>query len=79
MCRLETKPRAVKLTTSASLSETALLWPYDQNSLNTTPGKETAMPFYEKGDVRIHYEEADRIPLALRHIHSFLRSNQPPA
>jgi len=43
------------------------------------------MPLYQKGDVRINYQEAgsgfpllkERIPLAVRQVRSFLRAHRP--
>lgn len=38
------------------------------------------MAFYEKGPVRIHYQEAGPgfpLPLAVRHVRTFLKANRP--
>ena len=57
---------------------------------DTSPRWEIAMPFYENRSVHIYYEEVgsgfplllipcgkDRIPLAMRHVRTFLRAHRP--
>ena len=55
------------------------------HTLATSRERGSQMPLYEKGNVRIHYQEAgsvpwkdtkEKIPLAVRHVRTFLKANR---